>query len=533
MKRLASRTDQKENGFPLIQSNAPKWTRKGRKGTSRFSLGLMTVLLASWCCYYLAFSARYAYSSTEASLDSPLPPDTIQKAPTIGPIVSRVETSVSANMNIGWSLDTDTPTPIPSIRPTPIPVTLKPTDRPTPMPTESPIANSTIFEREIQTNPNLSSIDYYGCCGAGHRMLKTAEASFMGYHTNYSVRVHWGYCDRIDVYSYLFGSDPVGPFQQISIPQYNLSKSMQLPRYGYRFPIYNAIRGFSEFRRTGKFRVCPCQVPKIQKMLELDVLFYSQQRERFRGKEKVNEFVKERLSSASTSIGLHIRAGNGELGHFVETGRQIVNETEWLENLLRSILAEDKWKRPRTIFVATDTAYMIPMMQKSIAGMKHHSDVTIVELPQNRPSKGEGVRFGAMGNVLTEGKECLQQWESVFADMMILSLVDVLVAPRSSSFTKSLPMSLLFARPLYQRRVQAPFCELNHAASEMRCFENITQWCCNGTTAFAAYGTERVTEIVQLPFSALKTQFEVKPRPKDCTHIRQCIPLDRSAVTEF
>lgn len=42
---------------------------------------------------------------------------------------------------------------------------------------------------------NISSVDYMACCGAGHRISKTAEAHYLSLQLGFALRSFWGFCD--------------------------------------------------------------------------------------------------------------------------------------------------------------------------------------------------------------------------------------------------------------------------------------------------------------------------------------------------
>ena len=45
---------------------------------------------------------------------------------------------------------------------------------------------------------NISSVDYMACCGAGHRLSKTADAHYLSLRLGFALRSFWGYCDTSD-----------------------------------------------------------------------------------------------------------------------------------------------------------------------------------------------------------------------------------------------------------------------------------------------------------------------------------------------
>ena len=161
----------------------------------------------------------------------------------------------------------------------------------------------------------------------------------------------------------------------------------------------------------------------------------------------------------------------------------------------------------------------------------------VVALSQNRPEEGQGVLFGESRHILNEGEACLDGWESAFADAMILSHADVVVAARPSSFTQSLPMTIVLSTPKANRKVLESFCEVNHLATAVRCYEDLIDWCCNGNTSFSLntiqnYDYRRMPDMDILNSNKLINQMDVRPReareciPTPMNPQRECLPYD-------
>lgn len=58
-------------------------------------------------------------------------------------------------------------------------------------------SSSLIENRFVEDVPmqNISSVDYMACCGAGHRISKTADANYLARVLNFTLRSFWGFCD--------------------------------------------------------------------------------------------------------------------------------------------------------------------------------------------------------------------------------------------------------------------------------------------------------------------------------------------------
>lgn len=384
---------------------------------------------------------------------------------------------------------------------------------------------------------NKSSVDYFGCCGAGHRLSRTANAYWVARHIlNFGLRVYWRFCGTVEVFSYLFHPQPVEELSNVTSWNQNVY-------------FHNEIPGFVPLSRvlvetTGK-RSCKCKHDKIRS----DAEFYASLRDRYRFRDQVNRFREQHFDGADLRIGLHIRAGNNETGDFTIKGRGIERIDQWVQHVAGHILslvrtwAGKDTRQPSAnvsasrvvVYLATDTPSMLStfrsLLMTNVSTAASGSDIPhsiqVVEFPQRRLKEGGGVVFGASETGEMDGaNECLQSWRSIFADLMLLSHVDILVAPRSSSFTQTLPMSLVFAQRLEQlqlleqqqqkvssgynsSRIQLPpaFCDMNRNASIMSCYDTFLQWCCESTS----YETG-----THFPVPGKKLKWDVVPRRETC-----------------
>lgn len=242
-----------------------------------------------------------------------------------------------------------------------------------------------------------------------------------------------------------------------------------------------------------------------------DADFYADLRARFRFRPQVDAF-RARHFTNRTVLGVHIRAGNGEGGDFAWKKRGIRNETAWLGNLaghLRQLAAGAV--RP-ALFVASDTERLIDGLRDRLGGA-----LEVLQVAQRRPAAGTGILFGEKRAVLTEGEHCLHGWEMSLVDMILLSHADAVVVGRPSSFTQTMPMSLVFARPERERRIARPYCELDPEALHRRCYASYEDWCCNGTTAF--YMDQRKKQeyihVPQVPFDLEEHRSGLRARSSD------------------
>jgi hypothetical protein len=321
-----------------------------------------------------------------------------------------------------------------------------------------------------------SSVDYMACCGLGHRISRLSEANYLAKLLNFGLRSFWGYCDTTGVFHYLFGPQPVEELV-------NVTDTHRSAR------VNNDVPGFTKLIRKGSEEECNCSFDKVEE----DVRFYQSMRKRFRLKDRVEAFrQKHFLNKNVTVVGMHIRAGNGEVGDFSKRRRGIGNEDEWLQNVVQQLVRAN-WG-PSVLFVATDTPPMIDKLRTLMNGT-----MTVVSFDQHRAQHGTGVLFGERGKVVINGEQCLEGWENSLMDMILLSHADVVVAARPSSFSQSMPMSLVLATSKDSRKVMHPYCELNPTVTEMRCYEDFREWCCIGTTSFSLEGIHQRTDYLRMP----------------------------------
>jgi hypothetical protein len=398
------------------------------------------------------------------------------------------------------------------------------------------------------SNPleELSSVDYYACCGLGHRLIRMSNAYFLARQRNFSFRAFWGWCGErqpIEVFNYLFRP-------------YMASEVAHVTSRNLLMPFYNDVGGFYSLTRTGSSSdhqatttttttanaECPCLESKAQSDLEL----YTSLRQRFRQRNIVEDFVQTHFKE-NFVIGLHVRAGNGETGDFVNKGRGIEDPNTWVGHVVG--LIRDFQRRHLlpsqsvVLYIATDTPSMITMFRDQL---QQDSPVILVfDLPQSRPEEGQGVLFGEAIAVHNKDNntsndddysDCLKAWMDTMTDMFLLSHADVVFAGKPSSFSQTLPMSLAFGEniaiessPKIQTEPSIPvYCEViphheaiqEHAnntttttwvevAPTMQCYHSYMEWCCNYSTwiRFRHTGPKGRTKVVSREF----IQF---PRPE-------------------
>eukprot|EP00934_Nitzschia_sp_Nitz4_P006550 Nitzschia sp. Nitz4//scaffold56_size114212//96774//97562//NITZ4_003967-RA/size114212-processed-gene-0.37-mRNA-1//-1//CDS//3329554757//6540//frame0 len=227
---------------------------------------------------------------------------------------------------------------------------------------------------------------------------------------------------------------------------------------------------------------------------------------------------------------MHVRTGNGETGDF-EFKRRGITDRAWFDNMAqRLVQLSQSWNLAPILFLATDTVSIEETFRSLLS---EHMEV--VTWNQRRPEQGHGVFFGQnyhndfntttdqMGN-----DPCLEGWQDVFTDMMILSQTDVVVAARPSSFTQSLPLVMSLSKEIDQRKVKQSYCEVDPSATEVKCFHSLQEWCCNGTTQFSLKGIQpwdylRMPDEATLKSKEMEMKIQARPMSE-----RECIPTPRN-----
>lgn len=218
----------------------------------------------------------------------------------------------------------------------------------------------------------------------------------------------------------------------------------------------------------------------------------------FSGQTELTAFQQEHEWHLHTVIGLHIRSGNGEQDHFTDANRQKVDPVsnvlqvcqlvrQWLQ---RADLRQGLLDRPPIVFVATDTATLLPVLERAL--LKRQSPIQsgdnnneivihiqkVIAFPQARVDYHQGVSYSAW----TTGSECYSGWMAAAMDLMLLANADMVIASQRSTFTQIVPRAAAFRRwsQLQQRRSTMqerrwwPFCEVD--TPRMTCFETELAW---------------------------------------------------------
>ena len=345
---------------------------------------------------------------------------------------------------------------------------------------------------------NLSSVDYHGCCGLGHRLSRMANAAWVAKRLNFAMHAFWGHCGNdTEVYQHLFGTQNKQDLKHVTSTNHHVI-------------MRNEVVGTRPLRRWGpNSNECSCHPQQINAHRE----FYEDLRNRFRYRKQVDAYVNHTFAN-HTVLGMHIRAGNGEKRDFRNKGRGINNVTTWVKEAsmrIVEIVKKGDWKDPPLLYIATDTPSMIDNFRSELNGV-----MPVTDFPQERAPEGKGILIGEKGKAHLGEMECIRGWENAVMDMILLSHADLLISARVSSFVQTMPMSLVFGRPADQQKVQQPVCELNLNASAIFCSESFMQWCCKGSPHDTRDRNLRESITIANPVKELNMSlYEPKLRPPD------------------
>jgi hypothetical protein len=376
--------------------------------------------------------------------------------------------------------------------------------------TRNSIQQPNLFQYHLQHLEDLSSVDYYACCGLGHRLIRMSLAAYVAKQRNFALRAFWGWCGEeqpIEVFSYLF------------LPQ-RQTELAHVKSRNLLLPFYNEISGFPALERKVTTYIsaeCACRQDKIDSDLDL----YKGLRKRYRHKDVVDSFRKRHFED-STVIGIHVRAGNGEKGDFAKKNRNIENPEAWVKHVVDVMLEEfSSYQRSSNhtlkVYIATDTPSMIAIFRTSL---RPHN-IPVLDLPQERRKEGDGVLFGEAAKVHNKGNttdddysSCLRGWTDTLTDMFLLSHSNIVIAAKPSSFSQTAPMSLAFDSS--RKKIATPYCEVipqftmsnktNGELIEMKpklqCYKTYLDWCCNYSTwiRFKKKGPRGHTKITSKEF---------------------------------
>lgn len=340
-------------------------------------------------------------------------------------------------------------------------------------------------DRARRTSP--LDFRYVGVAGLGHRLIRMSSA----YHLASALRVPsmdvvWrGYCPKQarsmpNIFHLLFGNEPFAISSSNSaladaiFPFVNHGSASSLLDYVHSAPnstknnqlkLINEVEGYTHMYEAEDIKGLK---PPFYGKIATDFEFYSRLMDRYTHRTNVDQMLAP-YANKHTIIGIHIRAGNGEVGDF-EKFRQLGqgNLTGWMHNLTM-LLEHDMLSnenllirgKPPVIFLATDTPSVVEYFRINLG-----QSTQILITPQEFPSQGEGVSYNRDHKNLTM---CLDSWKSQMMDMVALSeYADILISGQYSSFTQSLPVS----RILNDETKRRFFCDVDRLAMGLKCYDS-------------------------------------------------------------
>ena len=315
--------------------------------------------------------------------------------------------------------------------------------------------------------------------GLGHRLSKLSSAYHLAgrFHIP-TLEVIFGSCQtadarendtKADIFEYLFGSTLLGVLPTVGIQPLSLSHSQQEKRKIIR--IRNDVLGYyagQNFKNAHVPINSECQRSWKGKIVS-DLHLFQDLVSRFQFLNEVETFQRQYDWNNKNVIALHLRAGNGEMDHFVDAQRNQTDPEKWVYNILRLLLLSPLLESPKNgtlLFIATDTPILILVVKEKLKQILSHYDITVAVYPQPHVESGSGVSFSHW----TSGAKCYEGWKSSMIDMLLIARADSIIAASRSTFTQILPLSILLGR----ESSHGSYCEVHVDA--MSCFDNIEDW---------------------------------------------------------
>ncbi|CAJ1959201.1 unnamed protein product [Cylindrotheca closterium] len=431
-----------------------------------------------------------------------------------------------------------------------------------------------------QMAESMSSVDYFSCCGLGHRLSKMSDAHYVAKkRLNFQLRVFWATCalspehdddgkeitgssaivqqnqtNNVEVFHFFFGPQPFSELQELQRQQAFAEAYGNYTHSNLR--LNNEIPGFKKFKRQSEEFYYVPPIPVQQRSSTNDLVntasmpppnrttsqelcpyhhgledffqetadFHQSLKDRFVSRHQtLIDYWRDTFQFANhTVFGLHVRAGNGEKGDFLRKNRGLEDWDTWafsVSELIAQMIRQEEWtktSRPPLLFLAIDTDSILHKLQEHLQGI-----LPLVSLPQEREADGLGVAFG--NTIRVHKEKCLEKWRSSILDMMLLSDADVIVAGRPSSFTQSLPMSIALSRNHTNNddsNIKShPYCEVNRNATLYNCYSDFEDWCCNGKSSFHMEGIHPGYEYRRLPLALDQEDFSTKIQPRTTSGI--------------
>jgi len=335
-------------------------------------------------------------------------------------------------------------------------------------------------------------------------------------------KAFWGYCGDMDAFTSLF------PLWDRTNDVPTTTTTTRVKSHGQRLPVYYNVKpGFVSIHRQDKRKnseTCSCQ-PYHHAEIEKNARFYQQLRNSFVGKKELDQFVEDHFRE-HTVLALHIRAGNGESGDFEQKGRNMPNQTEWIEQILPHLKQLSEPMVSPVLFVATDTPSVYLQLQNLLS--THIPELPLLRYEYGSLLKeGQGVTFGEKPHESMDSSEslCFDSWKGALMEIFLLTHSDVVIAGRPSLFVQSAPLSIALTSP------RKKYCEVNSDNQKnvrLDCYTSFLQWCCEAAET-------RLESMMLLTDPTVREDqllFRLKDRPANCPpppktakgYSRYCLP---------
>ncbi len=399
-------------------------------------------------------------------------------------------------------------------------------------------SNTVSMTRIIEQSNDPILIFHRANSGLGHRMGKMANAYHLVKAMNLTNGLlnSWGWeCkgtkdngDTMDIFYYLFGNDRLSvPPSSIDGPIHSpflieLVKDIQNAWRNSTNSIIKSLNNTNTNTNTtntntntnanknvtqehqvmrlvndipGYYLMTPRDVMKqytptsIRQKRLTNFELYHRLRGLYRDNHIALEFIKKHDYASHYVFGFHVRTGNGEKGDFVKKKRFMYILEMWIQSfskMMMDFISTEQYKeisggKPPLLFVSTDTTKAITFLEqyltnpnhsnRSSNGTKVNMSIPVIHFPQERMKRGTGVTYNAKFN---SSKHCYQSWSDQFMDMTLLSASDVVIAGTYSTFTQSMPLTMMIGNPNPSHNKL--FCELGRIATMMQCFTHYDQW---------------------------------------------------------
>ena len=247
--------------------------------------------------------------------------------------------------------------------------------------------------------------------------------------------------------------------------------------------LINEVPGYKVLKVPKFISEIPSEI--IDDKLRSDFELFTRFRGLFRDNDAAVDFIQQHDYDNHYVFGLHVRAGNGETGHFKIVHREIYDIEEWsalFGKMMLEYVSTDEYMKlskgkPPLIFVATDTAKTIDILRTHLSKNKTVSNdgtemsIPVIHFPQEFVKEGAGVSYRFK---YTTSEACYQSWSNQFMDMTLLSASDTVIAGMYSSFTQSMPLRMMIANPVAENNKR--FCEVGKTGENMHCTTSYLEW---------------------------------------------------------